>query len=79
MNLVEEFLIEIFKDNPLGETKSCLWYITDIGIVALQKNNMENIKSYKLEEEATELDLDLCKEEKEFYKIDDKKFIVFYS
>ena len=80
MESISGFILESLNEQPIGETRSFVWYITDIGIAALFKGN-ENFKIYNLnvEEEAKNIDLDISKEEKEFCEIDDKKLFIFYS
>jgi len=77
MTSTEDILIEAVKDIPLGETDNFLWFITEIGILALGKYQNE-INKFP-EKEALEIDLDLSKEEKEYYVINKKKLILFYS
>ena len=74
------YILECLKDKPIGETVHFVWYITDIGIAALFKGN-ENSKIYNLivENEAINLNLDISKEEKEYFEIEDQKLFLFYS
>ena len=74
-----EFIIKnSIKNQPIGETKSLVWFICDIGIFALFKSKI-NISEIKILNEALSKSLDLSKEEKEFYFIEGKKIILFYS
>ena len=74
-----EFIIKkSIKDKPLGETENFIWFICDIGIFAIFKSNI-NIPENKILSEALLIALDLSKEEKEFYFIEGKKIILFYS
>ena len=74
-----EFIIKkSIKDQPIGETENFIWFICDIGIIAIFKSN-KNIPDIKIFSEALCLALDLSKEEKEVYLIDGKKIILFYS
>ena len=66
------------KNQPIGETKSLLWFICDIGIFAILKSNI-SIPENKIIHEALSIALDLSKEEKETYFIEGKKVILFYS
>ena len=66
------------KNQPIGETKSLIWFICDIGIFAIFKSNL-NISEIKILNEALTISLDLSKEEKEIYFIEGKKIILFYS
>ena len=73
-------IIDSLKDEPIGETDNFIWFITDIGIVALFKR-LQNFESYisNIEIEANKIGLDITKEEKEFLKIKDKHLFLFYS
>ena len=68
------------EEVPIGETDHFIWFITDIGIVALFKSK-ENFETYSsnVEIEANKIALDITKEEKEFIKIKDKQLFLFYS
>ena len=66
------------KNQPIGESENFTWFICDIGIVALFKSN-KNIPEFKILSEAKGIALDLSKEEREFYLIEEKKLIIFYS
>ena len=80
MNSTHDFILDSLKDEPIGETVHFVWYITDIGIAALFKEN-KNLKIYNLnvEKEAKNISLDISKEEKEYCEIEDKKLFLFYS
>ena len=80
MNSTNGFIIDSLKDEPIGETVHFVWYITDIGIAALFKEN-KNLIIYNLnvEKEAKNISLDISKEEKEYCEIEDKKLFLFYS
>ena len=73
-------IIDSLKDEPIGETDHFIWFITDIGIVALFKRK-ENFETYSsnVEIEANKIGLDITKEEKEYLKIKEKKLFLFYS
>ena len=74
-----EFIIKnSIKDQPIGETENFIWFICDIGIFAIFKSNI-NIPEIKILSEALIIALDLSKEEKEYYMIEGKKIILFYS
>ena len=66
------------KNQPIGETDNFTWFICDIGIFAVFKSDL-NISEFKILNEALSIALDLSKEEKEFYLIEGKKIILFYS
>ena len=80
MNSTHGFLLDSLKEEPIGETVHFVWYITDIGIAALFKGN-EILKTYNVnvEKEAKDISLDISKEEKEYFEIEDKKLYIFYS
>ena len=75
-----DFIIDSLKEEPIGETDHFIWFITDIGIVALFKRE-ENLKTYSsnVEIEANKIGLDITKEEKEFLKIKERQIFLFYS
>ena len=75
-----DLINDSLKEEPIGETDHFIWFITDIGIVALFKRekNFETNNS-NVEIEATKIALDITKEEKEYLKIKKKKLFLFYS
>ena len=75
-----DLIIDSLKEEPIGETDHFIWFITDIGIVALfkRKDNFETYSS-NVEIEANKIALDITKEEKEFFKINEKQLFLFYS
>ena len=75
-----DLIIDSLKEEPIGETDHFIWFITDIGIVALFKRE-ENIETYSsnVEIEANKIALDITKEEKEYLKIKERQFFLFYS
>ena len=75
-----DLIIDSLKEEPIGETDHFIWFITDIGIVALFKRK-ENFETYSLsvEIEANKIALDITKEEKEYLKIKEKELFLFYS
>ena len=80
MDSVSDLIIDFLKEEPIGETDHFIWYITDIGIVALfkRKDSLETYSS-KVEIEANKINLDITKEEKEYLKIKEKQLFLFYS
>ena len=78
MNSSEVIIKNSIKGQPIGETENFIWFICDIGILAIFKSNI-NIPENKILSEALSIALDLSKEEKEFYLIEGKKIILFYS
>ena len=75
-----DLIIDSLKEEPIGETDHFIWFITDIGIVALFKRK-ENFETYStnVEIEANKIALDITKEEKDYLKIKEKKLFLFYS
>ena len=75
-----DLIIDSLKEEPIGETDHFIWFITDIGIVALykRKDNFET-NSSNADIEANKIGLDITKEEKEYLKIKDKHLFLFYS
>ena len=75
-----DLLIDSLKEEPIGVTDNFIWYITDIGIVALFKRG-ENFETYSsnVELEANKIALDITKEYKDYFKINEKKLFLFYS
>ena len=80
MDSASDLIIESLKEEPIGETDHFIWFITDIGIVALFKREQNyEIYSTNVEIEANKIGLDITKEEKEFLKIKEKELFLFYS
>ena len=75
-----DLIIDSLKEEPIGETDHFIWFITDIGIVALFKReeNFETCSSI-VEIEANKIALDITKEEKEYLKIKERQLFLFYS
>ena len=75
-----DLIIDSLEKEPIGETDHFIWFITDIGIIALFKRE-DNYETYnsKVELEANKISLDITKEEKEYFKIEDRKLFLFYS
>ncbi len=75
-----ELIINSLKEQPIGETDHFIWFITDIGIVAILKKN-DNFETYNsnIEIEANKIALDITKEEKEYLKIKTRQLFLFYS
>ena len=80
MDSTSVLIIDSLKEEPIGETDHFIWFITDIGIVALFKGE-ENFKTYSsnVEIEANKIALDITKEEKDYLKIKDRQLFLFYS
>jgi len=75
-----DLIIDSLKEEPIGETDHFIWFITDIGIVALFKRE-ENFEIYSsnVEIEANKIALDITKEENEYIKIKERQLFLFYS
>ena len=80
MDSASDLIFDYLKEEPIGETDHFIWFITDIGIVALFKRE-ENFGTYSsnVEIEANKIALDITKEEKEYLKIKKKQLFLFYS
>ena len=80
MNSTCDLIIDSLKEAPIGETDHFIWFITDIGIVALFKRK-ENFETYSsnVEIEANKIALDITKEEKEYLRIKERQLFLFYS
>ena len=80
MDSTSDLIIDSLKEVPIGETDHFIWFITDIGIVALFKRD-ENFATYSsnVEIEANKIALDISKEEKDYLKIKERQLFLFYS
>ena len=80
MDSTYDFIIDSLEEEPIGETDHFIWFITDIGIVALFKRE-ENFETYSsnVEIESNIIALDITKEEKDYFKIEERKLFLFYS
>ena len=80
MDSTFDLILDSLKDEPIGETDHFIWFITDIGIVALFKRD-ENFETYSsnVEIEANKIALDISKEEKDYLQINEKRLFLFYS
>ena len=80
MDSTINLIIDSLKEEPIGETAHFIWFITDIGIVALFKRD-ENFEtcSSNVEIEANKIALDITKEERDYLKIKDRQLFLFYS
>ena len=80
MDSTSDLIIDSLKEEPIGETYHFIWFITDIGIVALFKREEKfEIYSSNVETEANKIALDITKEEREYLKIKDRQLFLFYS
>ena len=80
MNSTCDLIVDSLKEEPIEETNHFIWFITDIGIVALFKGE-KNFETYNsnVEIEANKIALDITKEEKEYLKIKERRLFLFYS
>ena len=80
MDSTRDLIIDSLNQEPIGESDNFIWFITDIGIVALFKRD-ENFETYSsnVEIEANKIALDITKEEKEYLKIKERQLFLFYS
>ena len=80
MDSTSDLIIDSFREEPIGETDHFIWFISDIGIVALFKRE-ENFETYSsnVETEANKIALDITKEEKEYFNIKERQLFLFYS
>tara|TARA_Y100001978_G_C23277883_1_gene238916 strand:- start:171 stop:410 length:240 start_codon:yes stop_codon:yes gene_type:complete len=79
MNPLDSLIRESLNQKPIGQSDNFVWFITDIGIAALMKDQNQCISSLDPIKEATELDLDLSKEEKQIVRLEEKQILLFYS
>jgi len=80
MDSTRDLIIDSLNEEPIGESDHFIWFITDIGIVALFKRD-ENFETYSsnVEIEANKIALDISKEEKDYLKIKERQLFLFYS
>ena len=80
MDPTSDLIIDSLREEPIGETDHFLWFITDIGIVALFKKD-DDFETYSsnYEIEANKIALDISKEEKDYLKIKESQLFLFYS
>ena len=79
MDPLHSLIRESLNQEPIGHSSNFEWFITEVGIVALMKNQHQCISSLDPVKEAIELDLDLSKEEKQIIRLDEKQILLFYS
>ena len=79
MDPLHSLIRDSLNQKPIGQSKNFEWFITEIGIAAIVKDQSENISALDPIKEATELDLDLSKEEKQVIILNEKKILLFYS
>tara|TARA_Y100001978_G_scaffold153948_1_gene139300 strand:+ start:402 stop:641 length:240 start_codon:yes stop_codon:yes gene_type:complete len=79
MDPLHSLIRDSLNQKPIGQSKNFEWFITEIGIAAIMVNQDVDIFTLDAIKEATELDLDLSKEEKESFILDEKQILLFYS
>ena len=79
MEPIHSLIRDALKQRPLGQSKNFEWFITEIGIAAIMKEQKQSIYNLDPIKEAIELDLDLSKEERQIIMLDEKEILLFYS
>tara|TARA_B100000212_G_scaffold279659_1_gene219445 strand:- start:410 stop:649 length:240 start_codon:yes stop_codon:yes gene_type:complete len=79
MDPLYSLIRESLHQEPIGQSKNFDWFITDIGIAALLRDQDQCISSLDPIKEAIEIDLDLSKEEKQIIMLEEKQVLLFYS
>ena len=79
MDSLHSLIRDSLNRKPIGQSKNFEWFITEIGIAAVMKNDNETMSSLDPVREAIELHLDLSKEEKQLIRLDKKQILLFYS
>ena len=79
MEPIHSLIRDALNQQPIGQTKNFVWFITEIGIAAIMKEQKQSIYTLDPIKEAIELDLDLSKEERQIIRLDEKEILLFYS
>ena len=79
MDPLHSLIRDSLNQKPIGQSKNFEWFITEVGIAALIKAQEKNFSKLDPIKEATELDLDLSKEERQIIRLDEKEILLFYS
>ncbi len=79
MEPIHSLIRDALNQQPLGQSKNFEWFITEIGIAAIIKEQKQSIYNLDPIKEAIELDLDLSKEERQIIMLDEKEILLFYS
>ena len=79
MDPLHSLIEESLSHKPIGQSKNFEWFITEIGIAAIMKEQKQSIYNLDPIKEAIELDLDLSKEERQIIMLDEKEILLFYS
>ena len=79
MEPIHSLIRDALNQQPIGQSKNFEWFITEIGIAAIKKEQKQSIYNLDPIKEAIELDLDLSKEERQIIRLDEKEVLLFYS
>jgi len=79
MEPIHSLIRDALNQQPIGKSKNFEWFITEIGIAAIMKEQKQSIYNLDPIKEAIELDLDLSKEERQIIMLDEKEILLFYS
>ena len=79
MEPIHSLIRDALNQQPIGQSKNFEWFITEIGIAAIMKEQKQSINNLDPIKEAIELDLDLSKEERQIIMLDEKEILLFYS
>ena len=79
MEPIHSLIRDALNQQPIGQSKNFEWFITEIGIAAIMKEQKQSIYNLDPIKEAIELDLDLSKEERQIIRLDEKEILLFYS
>ena len=79
MEPIHSLIRDALNQQPIGQSKNFEWFITEIGIAAIMKEQKQSIYNLDPIKEAMELDLDLSKEERQIIMLDEKEILLFYS
>ena len=79
MEPLHSLIRDSLNQQPIGQSKNFEWFITEIGIAAIMKEQKQSIYNLDPIKEAIELDLDLSKEERQIIMLDEKEILLFYS
>ena len=79
MEPLHSLIRDSLNQQPIGQSKNFEWFITEIGIAAVMKDQNKATSNLDPIKEAIELDLDLSKEERQIIRLDKKEILLFYS
>tara|TARA_Y100000589_G_C26587759_1_gene401071 strand:+ start:163 stop:402 length:240 start_codon:yes stop_codon:yes gene_type:complete len=78
MDPLHSLIRDSLNQKPIGQSKNFIWFISEIGIVAIVKHQNKSISSLDPIKEAIEIDLDLSKEDKKIIRLEEKQILLFY-